>query len=315
MGRQFALMDGTTTLKHLTVGGEKLVPLDPPAYALHNAYGPTETTVLITIARVDKRYKDVPIGPAIDNVKLYVVDKNGRLLPPGAVGELWAAGPQVGRSYLNRPEQTAKAFTANPFCSAPGFGRVYHTGDVVRFMQDGSVQFVGRRDAQVKVRGFRIELTEVEEIIRKFPGIDDATVAAFDDPAGGKFLAAYVVSKAPVSVPELNSFILAEKPPYMVPAVTMQIDKIPLNQNHKVNKRALPVPQRKFEDCKPPQNETQRRIFDIVAEVIGSDGFGVNTDIYLAGLTSVGAVRLNVLLSRAFDRAVQTKDLKENDTV
>ena len=248
-------------------------------------------------------------------MKLYVVDKNGRLLPPGAVGELWAAGPQVGRSYLNRPEQTAKAFTANPFCSAPGFGRVYHTGDVVRFMQDGSVQFVGRRDAQVKVRGFRIELTEVEEIIRKFPGIDDATVAAFDDPAGGKFLAAYVVSKAPVSVPELNSFILAEKPPYMVPAVTMQIDKIPLNQNHKVNKRALPVPQRKFEDCKPPQNETQRRIFDIVAEVIGSDGFGVNTDIYLAGLTSVGAVRLNVLLSRAFDRAVQTKDLKENDTV
>ena len=177
------------------------------------------------------------------------------------------------------------------------------------------MQFVGRRDAQVKVRGFRIELTEVEEIIRKFPGIDDATVAAFDDPAGGKFLAAYVVSKAPVSVPELNSFILAEKPPYMVPAVTMQIDKIPLNQNHKVNKRALPVPQRKFEDCKPPQNETQRRIFDIVAEVIGSDGFGVNTDIYLAGLTSVGAVRLNVLLSRAFDRAVQTKDLKENDTV
>lgn len=315
VGRQFALMDGTTTLKHLTVGGEKLVPLDPPAYALHNAYGPTETTVLITIARVDKRYKDVPIGPAIDNVKLYVVDKNGRLLPPGAVGELWAAGPQVGRSYLNRPEQTAKAFTANPFCSAPGFGRVYHTGDVVRFMQDGSVQFVGRRDAQVKVRGFRIELTEVEEIIRKFPGIDDATVAAFDDPAGGKFLAAYVVSKAPVSVPELNSFILAEKPPYMVPAVTMQIDKIPLNQNHKVNKRALPVPQRKFEDCKPPQNETQRKIFDIVSEVIGSDGFGVNTDIYLAGLTSVGAVRLNVLLSRAFDRAVQTKDLKENDTV
>lgn len=315
VGRQFALMEGTTTLKHLTVGGEKLVPLDPPSYTLHNAYGPTETTILVTIAKVDRRYKDVPIGPALENVKLYVVDKNGKLLPPGAVGELWVAGPQVGRSYLNRPEQTAKAFTANPFCDKPEFGRAYHTGDVVRFMENGSVQFVGRRDAQVKVRGFRIELTEVEEIVRKFPGIKDATVVAYDDPGGGKYLAAYVVSDEKVDVGALGEFIMAEKPPYMVPAVTMQIDRIPLNQNHKVNKRALPVPKRTFEDSVPPQNETQKRIFDIVAEVIGTDSFGINTNIYLAGLTSVGAVRLNVLLSKAFDRTVQTKDLKENDTV
>lgn len=315
VGRQFALMEGTTTLRHLTVGGEKLVPLDPPPYALYNAYGPTETTILTTTMRVDKKYKDVPIGPALDNIKLYVVDKNGRLLPPGAVGELWISGWQVGRSYLNRPEQTAKAFTPNPFCDREGYDRVYHTGDVVRFMDNGCIQFVGRRDAQVKVRGFRIELTEVEEVIRRFPGIRDATVAAFDDPAGGKFLAAYVVADQPVSVEALNQFILDQKPPYMVPAVTMQIDKIPLNQNQKVNKRALPVPKRTFEDCTPPRNDTEQKIFDIVAQVIGADGFGVNTNLYLAGLTSVGAVRLNVLLSKAFDRTVQTRDLKENDTV
>lgn len=315
VGRQFALMEGTKTLKHLTVGGEKLVPLDPPKYNMHNAYGPTECTIMITVAGVDKKYKDVPIGPAIDNVKLYVVDKNGKLLPQGAAGELWAAGYQVGRSYLNRPEQTANAFTENPFCDQDGYRKVYHTGDVVRFLADGSVQFIGRRDSQVKVRGFRIELTEVEEIIREFDGIKDATVTAFDDPAGGKFIAAYIVSDKEISIYELNNFIMEQKPPYMVPAVTMQIDKIPMNQNQKVNKRALPVPERKFEDVKKPENEIQQKIFDIIASVIGNDGFGVNTNIYMAGLTSIGAVRLNVLLSKEFDRVVTTKDLKENDTI
>ncbi len=315
VGRQFALMEGTTTLKHLTVGGEKLVPLEPPKYNLYNAYGPTEATILVTVAKVDRKYKDVPIGPAIANIKLYVVDKRGKLLPPGAAGELWAAGWQVARSYLNRPEQTEKAFTTNPFCQKKGYERVYHTGDVVRHMSDGSIQFIGRRDAQVKVRGFRIELTEVEEIIRKFEGIKDATVAAFDDPAGGKYIAAYIVSDEEISVESLNQFIMEEKPPYMVPAVTMQIDAIPMNQNQKVNKRALPVPQKQFEDAIKPENEMQQKIFDIVAEVIGTDEFGINTNIYLAGLTSVGAVRLNVLLSKAFNKVIQTKDLKENDTI
>ena len=114
----------------------------------------------------------------------------------------------------------------------------------------------------------------------------------------------------------LNAFIEESKPPYMVPAVTMQIDKIPLNQNQKVNKRALPVPERRQEELAPPKNETQQKIFDCIAEVIGHKEFGVTTDIYRAGLTSIGAVKLNVLLSQAFDGAViRNKDLKENDTV
>lgn len=315
VGRQFAMMDGTTTLKHLTVGGEKLVPLDPPEYHMHNAYGPTECTIMVTVADVDRKYKDVPIGPALDNIKLYVVDKNGKLLPQGAAGELWVAGPQVARAYLNRPSQTEIAFTKNPFCEKEGYERVYHTGDVIRFMEDGAVQFIGRRDAQVKVRGFRIELTEVEEVIRRFKGIKDATVAAYDDPAGGKYIAAYIVSDEKISVEALNAFIMEEKPAYMVPAVTMQIDQIPMTQNQKVNKRALPIPERKIEDIKAPANEMQKKIFDIVAEVIGDDNFGVNTNLSFAGLTSIGAVRLNVLLSKAFGKAVQTRDLKENDTV
>lgn len=315
VGRQFAMLDGTTSMQHLVVGGEKLVPLDPPDYHMHNVYGPTECTVLVTTTEVDRRYKDVPIGPAIDNVKLYIVDKNGKLLPPGAAGELWISSPQVARGYRNRPQQTASVFTENPFCDQEGYKRVYHTGDIVRFMESGSLQFIGRRDGQVKVRGFRIELTEVEEVIRRFPGIKDVTVAAYDDPAGGKYIVAYIVSNEMISIEALNAFIGEEKPPYMIPAVTMQIDSIPMTQNQKVNRRALPIPEKKFEDVKLPENEMQKKIFDIVAEVIGTDAFGIQTSLYLAGLTSVGAVRLNVLLSKAFDKVVQTRDLKEHDTV
>ncbi|MGM9579661.1 MAG: amino acid adenylation domain-containing protein, partial [Anaerovibrio sp.] len=218
--------------------------------------------------------------------------------------------------YLNSPEQTAKAFIPNPFSQDAGYDRVYCTGDIVRFLPDGSVDFIGRNDGQVKVRGFRIELSEVERVIRQYPGIKDATVADFDAAGGGKFLAAYVVSDDVIDIDKLNDFILERKPPYMVPAVTMQIDSIPLNQNQKVNKRALPVSERQAEEIAAPQNEIQQRIFDCIAEVIGSREFGITTDIYKAGVTSIGAIRLNVLLAKAFDDVViRTKDLKENNTI
>ena len=233
----------------------------------------------------------------------------------GAVGELWIAGPHVTRGYLNRPEKTAEAYGENPFCKDAGYERIYRTGDIVRLMPDGNLQFVGRRDAQVKVRGFRVELTEIEEIIRRFPGITDATVAAFDDPAGGKFLAGYVVSRAPVDPDALAAFIRSEKPPYMVPAAIMQLDAIPLTQNQKVNKRALPVPQRKVSAITPPENETQQKIFDLTADVLGHKEFGIDTGFHEAGLTSIGAVRLNVVLAEAFDMPIRIADIKANDTV
>lgn len=315
IGRQFALMGQPGSMKSLIMGGEKLVPFAPPDYNVGNAYGPTECTICVTVYWCREQERDIPIGKALENVKLYVIDAKGRLLPFGAAGELLIAGPQVARGYLNRPEQTAAAFTKNTFTDEPEYQRSYHTGDIVRYMSDGNLQFIGRRDAQVKVRGFRIELTEVEEVIRRFGNIKDATVAAYDDPAGGKYIAAYIVSDEKIDIEALNNFILSEKPPYMVPAVTMQIDAIPYNQNQKVNKRALPVPERRIENAVPPQNDTQQRIYDCVAEIVGHKEFGVNTNIYLAGLTSIGAVKLNVLLSDAFGVPVKTSDLKENDTV
>lgn len=315
VGRQFALMDGTESLRHMTVGGEKLVPFDPPAFSFHNGYGPTEGCMCASVQRLDRKYEDVPIGPVLDNFRAYVVDQNGKLLPVGAAGELWISGRQVARGYLNRQEQTAQAFTKNSFCSREDYERVYHTGDVVRYMTDGRLQFIGRRDSQVKVRGFRIELTEVEEVIRRFPGIKDATVAAFDNPSGGKYIAAYIVADVGISIDALNRFIQDEKPPYMVPAVTMQIDAIPMTQNQKVNKRALPKPVKQAAVTIAPETDMQKKLFACVADAVGHEDFGITTDIYDAGLTSIGAIRLNVLISKQFDITIKTSDLKSNPTI
>ncbi len=306
-----------THLKYLLMGGEALTPFVPCGSTHYlNVYGPTECTILTTAYPFEEYEEDLPIGKPLPNVKLYIVDKQGRRVPVGVPGELCISGVHVSRGYLNRPEKTAEVYGDNPYSNLPEYSRIYHTGDIVRYLPDGNIQFIGRRDGQVKIRGFRIELTEVEEIIRRYPGIKDATVAAFDEPSGGKYIAAYVVSDEEVDVDAMNAFIEESKPPYMVPAVTMQIDKIPLNQNQKVNKRALPMPERKQEDLVMPEGEAQQKIFDCVAEVIGHREFGVNSDIYKAGLTSIGAVKLNVLLSNAFEGAViRNKDLKEHDTV
>ncbi len=316
VGRQFSLTGGLDTLKYLTVGGEKLTPFDPPeTFTFVNAYGPTEGSIASTYFALDRKYRDIPIGKPLDNLKLYVADSLGRRLPFCAAGELWIAGPHVTRGYLNRPEKTAEAYIKNPFSSEPGYERIYRTGDIVRILPDGNLQFVGRRDSQVKVRGYRIELTEVEEIVRAYPGIKDATAAAFDDPAGGKYIAAYVVSDSEVDTKALSDFIAERKPPYIVPAVIMQIDRIPLNQNQKVNKRALPVPERKAGEIVPPENETQKKILEAAAEILGYDAFGITTSLFEAGLTSIGVLRLNAALAGLFDVPMKISDIRENDTV
>ena len=318
VGRQFYTMTNTEKLKYLSTGGEKLVPLPPRSGdpAFYNLYGPTECTIVTTAMLVDRLYGRLPIGKPLKNYKCYVIDENGRRLPPLIPGELLIAGRGVGRGYLNRPDLTEKVFIRNPFDSGDDYARAYRSGDIVRLLPNGEIDFIGRNDGQVKVRGFRIELTEVESVIREFPGIRDATVQAFEDEASGeKFIAAYVVADDIVDISALNEFILDRKPPYMVPAVTMQIESIPLNQNQKVNKKALPKPQRQSIEIIPPQNDVQQKIFDCIAEVVGHTGFGITTNIYEAGLSSIGAIKLNVLLAKAFDTAVTSRDLKENNTI
>ena len=318
VGRQFAQIYEGSSLKALSVGGETLVPIDPTGmpFRFINAYGPTECTILITAQEVDKVYHRVPIGAAVENTRLYVVDKKLRRLPPFAPGELLAAGHRVGKGYLHLPEKTAEVFLRNPFCDEEAYSRVYRTGDIVRMPADGRVDFIGRNDGQVKVRGFRIELAEVEEVIRSYPSVRDATVQAFaDERTGMKYLAAYVVSDETVDPAALGAFIRERKPAYMVPAVTMQLDKIPLTQNQKVDKRALPLPKRAETDHTKPETEAQQKAYDCCADVLGHSDFGIDTDLDEAGLSSIGAMRLIVLLSRSFGKTVMMRDVKDRHTV
>ena len=291
-------------LQFVGTGGEKLMSLDPPAYRLQNGYGPTEATVYVSSYWVEKNEPNIPIGHPNDTVQLYIVNKYGKRVPWGAAGELLAAGPQVGLGYLNQPQKTAEAFVEW------NGKRVYRTGDIVRYRFDGEIEFVGRKDGQVKIRGFRIELKEVEAVIRQFDGIKDATVQAFDYPSGGKFIAAYVVSDQKIDIQALNAFIMDQKPPYMVPAVTMQIDAIPLNQNQKVNKRALPEPKAQTDDTPKeaaPLNVLEEQLADIVAGIVNNRDFGITTDLRYVGLSSISAIKLATQVYKRFGVQLDAK--------
>lgn len=293
VGRQFARMYSSCgDLKHMSVGGETLVPIEPPiGYKFHNAYGPTECTILSTCFEVDKLYDSVPIGKPIYNTRLYIVDENGKQVENGEEGELWISGPLVGRGYLKRPEKTAEAFIKNPFSDEEGYERIYRTGDIVIGCDDGNIKFIGRRDTQVKIRGFRIELSEIEEVIRRFSGIKDATVAAFDKATGGKYIAAYVVSDDKVDTKALEAFIKQTKPPYMVPAVIMQIDRIPLNQNQKVDRKKLPVPELKNENYEAPVTEMEKFLCEKMELALELEQVGANDDFFEIGGDSITAIR------------------------
>ena len=323
VGYQFATSIENHSLRYLSTGGEKLASLTPPTgFEFYNVYGPTECTIFTTTYLVDKKLKEIPIGKPLDNMHLYVVDPQGHRLPVGAAGELWISGPQVSRGYLNRPEKTAEVYTPNPFTDNKKYARVYRSGDIVRYLPSGDIQFVGRRDGQVKIRGFRIELKEVEAVIREFPGIKDATVQAFDEEggSGGKFIAAYIVGDEQIDIEALNNFILDQKPPYMVPAVTMQIEAIPLNQNQKVNKRALPKPvksvsvsQQQVEQA--PLNVLEQELHEMIAGIVNNTDFGITTILGYAGLTSISAIKLAVQVNKRFGVALDSKALVKNGTL
>ncbi len=318
--RQFAEYYDGGSLKYLSAGGEKLAPVYvDKGFKLYNGYGPTECTIFSTIFEVDRLYHRIPIGRPLDNMKLYVCDGLLRRLPAGAPGELIISGHQVGRGYLNRPEKNAEVFIDNPFENGEGYARAYRTGDIVRCLPDGNIDCIGRNDGQVKIRGFRVELPEIEAVIREYPGIRDVTVQAFEASGGGKFIAAYIVSDKPVDTAGLNEYIGSRKPPYMIPAVTMQIEKIPLNQNQKVNKRALPEPV--FDDKADSDGETrelnslEKKIISVINEAVRDVNIGVTGKLTDYGLDSINSIRLIPVLNERFGISLSVVKLLDGMSV
>ncbi len=216
---------------------------------LDNHYGPTETH-LATMWRLAGAAGEwprlPPIGGPIANVQVYVLDEHYRLVPPGVVGELYIGGEGLARGYFNRPDQTAERFIPNPFSSELG-ARLYKTGDLVRRFDRSRLEYVGRSDRQVKVRGFRVEVGEIEATLKFHRDLRQAVVTDWDDQDGRKLLVAYVVAVAdasPALIGELKGLLRDHLPEYMVPAVFMRMDKLPLLPNGKVDRRALPRPDR-----------------------------------------------------------------------
>ncbi len=306
-GRQFATFPGLTTLTKLGMGGEALVPFEPRAgLNVYNLYGPTECTCAISAFHYDRYYDRPAVGKPAYNTDFYVLDGYGRLQPVGAEGELFVAGRQVTLGYKNRPEETAKAFLANPFVERTGHKTMYKTGDAVRFRADGNLEILGRRDSQVKIRGFRVELGEIENRIRDFDGIENAVVLPADAPGGGKCAVAYVIATEVISIDKLNSFIVAKLPEYMVPAVIMQVDHIPLTPNGKVDTRKLPAPifsettNNTEETATTPNSRLQTELSDIVAQVLGHSDFSVSTNLLRAGLASLNAIMVMAKVSEKY---------------
>ena len=318
VGRQFAAVTECRSLKFLAVGGEKLLPLTPPdGINFVNLYGPTECTIAVSSFEVKDNSKLLPVGSPISNVKLYVTDKHMRQLPIGCCGELCICGAAVGAGYLNRPEKTNEVFIKNPFCESDGCESLYRTGDIVRWLDDGNIEFIGRRDGQVKVRGFRIELTEIEEVICEYPEIDGAAAAAFDTPGAGKFIAAYIVSRKKIDIDKLNEFIAERKPCYMIPEVTMQIDRIPLNQNQKVNRRALPKPERRADKTVKavPFNLLENELCELINKLLGFMPADPTDKLSACGLSSIGGLRMATEIYKKYEVQLPVTELISEGTL
>ncbi len=268
--------------------------------AAYNFYGPTEATVDALSCRVEGSRPSV--GRPLRNLRAYVLDDQGAPTPVGVYGELHIAGPQVARGYLHRPGLTADRFVADPF-GAPG-GRMYRTGDVVRWTADGTLEYRGRADDQVKIRGFRIEPGEVESALTALDTVAEAVVVAHQDERGHRRLVAYVV---PASAPaptaaDLRAALLRTLPDYLVPSAFPAIDSVPLTANGKVDRRALPAidaPPSGHTGYVVPRTHVQQQLAEIWSDVLGAPHVGIDDNFFGLGGDSILSIQLVAMARRA----------------
>jgi amino acid adenylation domain-containing protein len=287
-------------LKKILIGGEAL-PASLIASLrqsfggeIFNMYGPTETAIWSTVYRLQEERNNIPIGKPIVNTQVYVLDSQMHLVPRGGIGNLWIGGDGVVRGYLNRPELTAERFVKDPFRPE---GRLYRTGDLARFLPDGNLEFLGRADFQVKIRGFRIELGEIEATLEAQPGVERAVVVAREDHQGDKILAAFFVAQSGNSInpDSLRGALEAALPNYMVPTHFIQLDRLPLTANGKIDRNALPpisVETNHVEPGEDPRGEFEQILAKAWAESLGLKRISRHDNFFRLGGHSLAALKI-----------------------
>lgn len=315
----------SSRLRACLVGGDKLhaAPRQRLPFVLYNSYGPTECTVDSTWFAVPTGVDEPqapPIGRPLDNYRAYVVDPDFEPLPVGEKGELWIGGAGVARGYLNRPELSAEKFLADPFRDGPD-DRVYRTGDLVCFRHDGEIEFHGRIDDQVQIRGYRVEPGEVEVVLSGHADVEAAAVLAREDTPGRVRLVAYVVSSKPSAalLPALRSFAGDRLPPYMVPTL-VAIDELPMTLNGKVDRRALRPPEeyagwRGEAGGAAARDDVERRLVEIWCDVLQLDDVGIDEGFFDLGGDSLSVVTLLVAVEKVLGVEVEVPDLLRAPTI
>lgn len=288
-----------------------------------NGYGPTETTVFACYYPIDKidNNQSIPIGYALSNTTLYVLDEQGQLVPPNVPGELYIGGDGVAKGYLNRDELTATRFINLPLANNE---RVYKTGDRVMRLSTGEMIFLGRMDFQIKLRGFRVELGEIENEIGNIEGVNEVAAVARKDKAGSLYISAYYTLNNDLNIEKSNlqpnkiKEIIAEKlPNYMIPSRMKLMDKMPLNINRKVDRKALPIIEDSIDKSSnycPPTNEIEEEILKKMQLILDNNAIGIKDDFFSSGGESIKAIALAQALSKSGFK-VKVNDIFQNPTV
>jgi amino acid adenylation domain-containing protein len=317
-------------LRYLILGGETLSweLMERISRAEHNCevinhYGPTETTVgslTYSVGARDAASLTVPIGGPIANTTVYIVDQYWNPVPVGIAGELYIGGAGLADGYLNQPAETAERFVPNPFSTTPG-ARLYQTGDLARYLPDGNIEFLGRVDHQVKLRGFRVDLGEIEVLLAKHRGVHQAIVVVRQDTINDQRLVAYVVvsdGKVPFQ-DDLRSFLKQALPDYMVPSAFVFLQSLPLTPNGKVDRRALPPPGEKRPEVGEvylgPRNKIEEQLARIFELVLNLKSVGVRDDFFEFGGHSLLAVRLFAEIANCFGKRLPLATLFQAPTV
>lgn len=284
---------------------------------LIHVYGPTENTTFSTYFEVnslENEYHTIPIGRPLSNTKCYVLDQNRMLMPKGAPGELYLSGDGRAAGYLNQPFLTNQVFVEDPFNK----DKMYRTGDCVKWLDDGTIQFLGRKDDQVKIRGYRIELSEISFVLKQHKNVEECILVVNKDGAENKELIVYIVTNSKCEVQDLRNYILEKLPAYMVPTHFIILDELPLNVNGKVDKKLLPsIKKEQTSEFELPSNDTEKKLRQIWSEVLKIDQgqIGIQSNFFDLGGHSLKATALCSLMHKAFNIRVPIAEIFKSPTI